>query len=59
MWNAFSSRRKVVQYLRLPESDSADVVSGHGTHVSGIVAGSNPSSASSGTIYCWLKSAYL
>jgi subtilisin family serine protease len=42
------SRRKVVQYLHFSDSDTSDVVGGHGTHVCGTVAGSNPTSANGG-----------
>ena len=35
------SRRKVVQYSRLPAADFTDVTEGHGTHVCGTVAGDN------------------
>jgi hypothetical protein len=54
------SKRKVVQYSRLPETDFSDVPAGHGTHVCGTVAGLNPTSSNQGqlgmyelvSIYC-------
>lgn len=45
------SKRKVVQFTYLPEADVTDVKNGHGTHVCGIVAGSNLGSASEGSLY--------
>jgi len=45
------SRRKVVQYSRLKQTDTEDLTAGHGTHVTGTVVGYNEKPLSSGGKY--------
>lgn len=45
------SRRKIVQYSRLKDTDTEDMTAGHGTHVAGTVAGYNEQPLSSAGKY--------